>query len=54
LINPTLTYKAYQLTCLTGNGQIIYNSNLQSGSQPKDFISYISVGTHNKKVKIQG
>lgn len=54
MIDPTLTYKAYQLTCLTGNGQIIYNSNLQSGSQPKDYNSYISLGTQNKKLKVQG
>ena len=33
LIQPTLTYYAYQISCLNDAGILVYNSNLQAGIQ---------------------
>lgn len=51
---PSLTYQAYQLACLNDQGQIIYNTNLQQGTETKQNIASLSVGVHDKKVRIAG
>lgn len=54
LIQPTLTYYAYQISCLNDAGILVYNSNLQAGIQKKDYASSVSVGVQGKKLKISG
>lgn len=54
LIQPSLTYYAYQISCLDSSGNLIYNSNLQSGIQAKNYASSVGVGMQGKTLKISG